>query len=152
MAGSQTQGCGLQEYSPSLSHVASNPRLFQKGHRPPVPLTEQAACSHSQAVEQLLNSEGTGVCWGRWTSEPHCSLDVKGDTNEDEGFLRPKCPTGCFGHSTFLCEPCWNIKEPFWAASGVRWPWTQGGGQCGHHQGLLKPSAAVPPGAWHGRS
>lgn len=77
MAGSPTQGSGLQEYSPSLSHLASNPRLFQKGHRPPVPLTEQAACSHSQAVEQLLNSEGTGVCWGVWTSEPHCNLDVK---------------------------------------------------------------------------
>lgn len=87
------------------------------------------------------------MCWGVWTSEPHCSLDVKVEIQmKTKAFSGPSVPLdGCFGHSTFFCEPCWNIKEPFWAASGVRWPWTQGGGQCGHHQGLLKPSAAVPP-------
>lgn len=102
MAGSQTQGCGLQEYSSSLSRVASNPRLFQKGHRPPVPLTEQAACSHSQAVEQLLNSEGAGVCWGGWASEPHCSLDVKVEIQmKTKAFSGPSVPLDALGTAHF---------------------------------------------------
>lgn len=102
MAVSPTQGCGLQEYSPSLSHLASNPRLFQKGHRLPVSLAEQATCSHGQAVEQLLNSEGTGVCWGVRTSEPHCSLHVKVEIQmKTKAFSGPSVPLDDVGTAHF---------------------------------------------------